>query len=105
SSVQASQKAKSKKQKAKIPSTQYFARSTQGEADAESCFLKAIDIARQQQAKMWELRATMSLCRLWWQQGKKSEARQTLEEVYNWFTEGFDIVDLQEAKALLTQLS
>ncbi|MGH8069201.1 MAG: hypothetical protein ACRERE_28995 [Candidatus Entotheonellia bacterium] len=68
---------------------------------AEECFWKAIEVARQQQAKSLELRAAMSLARLWQQQGKKAEARQLLAEVYSWFTEGFDTADLQEAKALL----
>jgi class 3 adenylate cyclase/predicted ATPase len=72
--------------------------------EAEACFLKAIDIARKQQAKSLELRATVSLARLWQIQGKKDEARQTLAEIYNWFTEGFDTKDLQEAKALLDSL-
>src|SRR5262249_26746817 len=75
------------------------------EADAEACFLKAIEIARRQSAKSWELRAVMSLSRLWMQQGKKDEARQMLAEIYNWFTEGFDTKDLQEAKALLEALA
>jgi predicted ATPase len=66
--------------------------------------LKAIDIARQQQAKSLELRATVSLARLWQQQGKKSEAHQMLSDIYHWFTEGFDTKDLQEAKALLESL-
>jgi predicted ATPase len=70
----------------------------------EACFLKAIEIARRQQAKSLELRATVSLARLWQQQGKKEEARQMLAEIYNWFTEGFDTKDLQEAKALLEEL-
>jgi predicted ATPase len=74
------------------------------EAEAEECFLKAIEIARKQQAKSLELRAVMSLSRLWQQQGKKDEARQMLAEIYGWFTEGFDTVDLQEAKALLEEL-
>jgi len=73
--------------------------------EAEECFHKAIDIARRQEAKSLELRATVSLARLWQQQGKKEEARQLLAEVYNWFTEGFDTKDLQEAKALLEELS
>ncbi len=73
--------------------------------EAEGYFLKAIEIARKQQAKSWELRATMSLARLWQQQGKKAEARQMLANVYNWFTEGFDTKDLQEAKALLEALN
>jgi predicted ATPase len=70
----------------------------------EACFLKAIEIARKQQAKSLELRAVMSLSRLWQQQGKKDEARQMLAEIYNWFIEGFDTKDLQEAKALLEEL-
>ena len=74
------------------------------EAEAEDCFLKAIEIARRQEAKSLELRAVMSLSRLWQQQGKKAAARQLLAETYDWFTEGFDTQDLQEAKALLTQL-
>jgi predicted ATPase len=69
------------------------------------CFLKAIEIARQQQAKSLELRAAMSLSRLWQQQGKQDEARQMMAEVYGWFTEGFDTKDLQEAKVLLEELS
>jgi len=62
-------------------------------------------MARQRQAKSLELRAVMSLSRLWQQQGKKEEARQLLAEIYGWFTEGFDTKDLQEAKALLEELS
>jgi hypothetical protein len=75
------------------------------ESEAEACFVKAIEIARNQQAKSLELRAGMSLSRLWQQQGKKEEARQMLAEIYYWFTEGFDTKDLKEAKALLEQLS
>jgi hypothetical protein len=71
----------------------------------EECFHKAIEIARQQQGKLLELRAVMSLARLWQQQGKKAEAHNLLAEVYNWFTEGFDTKDLQEAKALLDSLA
>jgi predicted ATPase len=74
------------------------------EAEAEACFLKAIEIARRQQAKSLELRAAISLARLWQQQGKKAEARQLLAEIYGWFTEGFDTKALQEARALLTEL-
>ena len=59
---------------------------------------------QQQQAKSWELRAVMSLSRLWQQQGKKKKARQMLTEIYGWFTEGFDTRDLQEARALLQEL-
>jgi TOMM system kinase/cyclase fusion protein len=77
---------------------------SQVEKEAEECFLKAIEIARRQQAKSLELRAAMSLSRLWQQQGKKAEARQMLAEIYGWFTEGFDTVDLQEAKASLEEL-
>jgi len=72
--------------------------------EAEACFFKAIEIARKQQAKMWELRATVSLARLWQSQGKKEQARQMLAAIYNWFTEGFDTKDLQEAKGLLEEL-
>jgi len=71
------------------------------ESEAEKCFLKAIEVARRQQAKSLELRAVMSLSRLWQQQGKKDEARKPLAEIYSWFTEGFDTADLKEAKALL----
>ena len=67
--------------------------------------MKAVEIARRQQAKSLELRAVMSLSRLWQQQDKKEEARQMLAEIYNWFTEGFDTRDLQEAKALLVELT
>ncbi len=74
------------------------------QGEAEACFLKAIEIARKQQAKSWELRASTSLARLWQQQGKKAEAHKLLSDVYNWFTEGFDTKDLQEAKALLESL-
>ena len=73
--------------------------------EAEECFGEAIEIARQQQAKSLELRATMSLARLWQQHGKQTEAHQMLSEIYGWFTEGFDTKDLQEAKALLEQLA
>jgi predicted ATPase len=74
------------------------------QVEAEKYFLQAIDIARRQQAKAWELRAAISLSRLWQQQGKKEKARQLLAEIYNWFTEGFDEKDLQEARALLEEL-
>jgi predicted ATPase len=84
---------------------QASAQSTESRAqEAEGYFLKAIDIARQQQAKSWELRASTSLARLWQQQDKREDARQMLAEIYNWFTEGFDTKDLQEAKTLLNQL-
>ncbi|MGE0825075.1 MAG: AAA family ATPase [Candidatus Binatia bacterium] len=71
---------------------------------AEECFLKAIDIARTQQAKSWELRATISLARLWRSQGRRTEAHQWLAKIYHWFIEGFDTKDLQEAKVLLEEL-
>ena len=71
----------------------------------EECFHKAIEIARKQQAKSLELRAVMSLSRLWQQQGKKTEAHKMLVEIYSWFTEGFDTKDLQEAKVVLEELS
>ena len=74
------------------------------ESEAEACFHKAIEIARRQQAKSLELRAVMSLARLWQQQGKQDEAHRMLVEIYSWFTEGFDTADLQEAKALLQEL-
>jgi len=73
--------------------------------EAEACFLQAIEIARRQQAKSLELRAVMSVSRLWQQQGKRAEARELLAEIYGWFTEGFDTTDLQEAKELLEELS
>ena len=88
-----------------VSNTEHPAPSTQAEAEAEACFLKAIEIARCQQAKSLELRAVMSLARLWQQQGKTKEAHQMLSEIYNWSTEGFDTKDLQEAKALLGKLS
>jgi DNA-binding winged helix-turn-helix (wHTH) protein/predicted ATPase len=72
---------------------------------AEACFQQALAIARRQQAKSWELRAALSLSRLWQQQGKRKEARDLLAPVYGWFTEGFDTADLIEAKALLDVLS
>ena len=78
---------------------------SQKSTEAEDCFHKAIDIARKQQAKSLELRAVTSLSRLWQTQGKKDGARQMLAEIYGWFTEGFDTKDLQEAKALLQELS
>jgi predicted ATPase len=72
---------------------------------AEACFRQALDVARRQQAKSLELRAAMSLARLWQQQGKQAEAQALLAPVYGWFTEGFDTADLQEAKALLDELA
>ena len=105
SSVQSLESRVKKSGKLQVPSTQHPTPSTPAEAEAEACFHKAIDIARQQQAKSWELRAVMSLSRLWQRQGKKDEARQLLAEIYGWFTEGFETKDLQEAKALLNELT
>jgi predicted ATPase len=73
------------------------------EMEAEGCFQQALEIARKQQAKSLELRAAMSLTRLWRSQGKSSEAQHLLSSIYGWFTEGFDTADLQDAKALLDQ--
>ena len=73
--------------------------------ETEECFGKALDTARRQQAKSLELRAAMSLSRLWQQQGQRDEAQQMLAEIYGWFTEGFDTPDLKEAKALLEELA
>jgi predicted ATPase len=80
-------------------------RSSEHHVEAESCFRQALDIARRQEAKSLELRAAMSLARLWQHQGKRVEARELLAAIYGWFTEGFDTADLQEAKALLEALS
>jgi class 3 adenylate cyclase/predicted ATPase len=113
---QENQKSKGKNQKSKISNTQHSTPSTY--AEAETCFLKAIEISRQQQAKSLELRAVMSLVRLRQQQALEQgarrreqgartmldEARNLLAEVYNWFTEGFDTKDLQEAELLLEEL-
>ena len=74
-------------------------------ARAEACFERALSVARMQQAKSWELRAAMSLARLWRDQGKVQQARELLAPVYGWFTEGFDTRDLKEAKALLEELA
>jgi tetratricopeptide (TPR) repeat protein len=74
-------------------------------ANAQAHFERALGIARQQQAKSWELRAAMSMARLWRDQGKAQQARELLGPVYGWFTEGFDTVDLKHAKALLDALA
>ena len=74
-------------------------------AKAETYFERALAIARQQQSKSWELRAATSMARLWRDQGKRDEARDLLAPVYGWFTEGFDTLDLKEAKALLDELN
>jgi predicted ATPase len=72
--------------------------------EAETCFYQALAVARRQQARSWELRAALSLSRLWQRQGKHAEARSLLAPIYGWFTEGFDTADLQEAKGLLEEL-
>jgi predicted ATPase len=74
------------------------------EAEAERCYKQALEVARRQQSKSFELRAAMSLSRLWQQQGKEEEAYALLSDVYGWFTEGFDTRDLKEAQALLERL-
>jgi predicted ATPase len=74
-------------------------------AAAETCFQQALGISRHQQARSWELRAATSLARLWQQQGKRQDAYELLAPVYDWFTEGFDTADLQEARALLETLA
>jgi hypothetical protein len=74
-------------------------------AKAEAYFERALAVARQQQAKSWELRSAMSMARLWRSQGKAQQARELLARVYGWFTEGFDTLDLKEAKALLEELT
>ena len=74
-------------------------------AKAEAYFERALAVARSQQAKSWELRAAMSMARLWRDQGKRDEARDLLAPVYGWFTEGFDTLDLKDARALLDELS
>ena len=71
---------------------------------AEECFQHALAVARHPQARSWELRAALSLSRLWQQQGKHTAARELLVPIYSWFTEGFDTADLQEARALLEEL-
>ena len=75
-----------------------------GTAQAQASFVKAIDVAQELKARLFELRATASLARLWQGQGRPKEALELLAPIYNWFTEGFDTPDLKEAKALLTEL-
>ena len=82
-----------------------FHEASDNQTEAESCFQHALEIARNQQAKSFELRTTSSLARLWQQQGKRQEAYDLLASVYNWFTEGFDTADLKDAKALLDELA
>jgi predicted ATPase len=76
-----------------------------GAADAEAYFERALIVARKQQAKSWELRAAMSMARLWRNQGKRQQAHDLLAPVYGWFTEGFDTLDLKNAKTLLGELT
>jgi tetratricopeptide (TPR) repeat protein len=82
-----------------------YARDGAGGSEGESCLRKAIEIARRQESRWWELRATMSLARLLDKQGRRNEARTMLAEIYGWFTEGFDTADLKDAKALLDELA
>jgi predicted ATPase len=82
-----------------------LAQSMDHHLEAEACYGHALDVARSQQAKSFELRTATSLARLWQWQGKPEEACQLLGEIYGWFTEGFDTVDLQGAQALLEELS
>jgi predicted ATPase len=74
-------------------------------AKAQGYFERALAVTPQQQAKSWELRAAMSMARLWRHQGKRQEAHDLLSPIYGWFTEGFDTLDLKEAKALLEQFA
>jgi len=73
-------------------------------AEGEASIRQALELAREQQEKSWELRAATSLARLWGEQGRRAEARELLAPVYSWFSEGFDTPDLNEAKALLDEL-
>ena len=91
---QINQKSKRKCQMSKVKKIQ---------GEAEACFQQALEVARRQEAKSLELRAAVSLSRLWQQQGKSEEARQLLTDVYDWFTEGFETVDLREARTLLEE--
>jgi predicted ATPase len=77
----------------------------QAAVTAEACFHQALAVARRQQAKSFELRAALSLARLWQQQGQRDAARELLASVYGWFTEGFDTADLKDAKAVLEELT
>ena len=88
----------------RLKGTLLLQQSSDNATEAESCFLQAMMIAQNQQAKSLELRSATSLARLWQQQGKHQEAHDLLAPVYHWFTEGFDTADLQEAKALLDAL-
>jgi predicted ATPase len=89
----------------RLQGTLLLRQATANAARSEACFQQALAIARRQQAKSWELRAAVSLGRLWQRQGKRAEALQLVAEIYGWFTEGLDTADLQEAQALLEELS
>ena len=78
---------------------------TASAVEAEACFRTALDVARTQEAKWWELRTSLSLARLLGKKDRREEASAMLADIYNWFTEGFDTADLKEAKALLDRLS
>ena len=77
---------------------------TAQQEEAEACLQQALAVARRQQAKSLELRAALSLSRLWQQQGKRAEVYELLAPIYGWFTEGFDMTDLQDAQVLLEEL-
>lgn len=102
-----SRQGKTSQDESRVPASRGKSRLDQAslESEAEACFCQAIEVARRQRAKSWELRAVTSLSRLWQQQGKKKEARKLLGEIYSWFTEGLDTTDLKEAKALLAEMS
>jgi hypothetical protein len=87
----------------KLPVTEPQCFNSDYQSESEACFLKALEIARSQQAKSLELRAVMSLSRVWQSRGKKKPAHDLLAETYAWFTEGFNTVDLREAQALLQE--
>ena len=88
----------------RVQGTLVLAQAADQHAQAEICFQHALDVARRQQARSWELRAALSLARLWQQQGKRAEAHALLTPIYGWFTEGFDTADLQDAKAMVEEL-
>jgi predicted ATPase len=88
----------------RLQGTLLLQQSSDNQAEADACFHHALDIARTQQAKSFELRTATSLARLWQQQGKRQAAHDLLAPVYNWFTEGFDTADLKDAKALIEEL-
>jgi predicted ATPase len=89
----------------RVQGTLVLAQAAAQHAQAETCFQQALDVARRQQARSWELRAAMSLGHLWQQHGKRDAAHELLAPIYGWFTEGFDTADLQEAKSLLEALA